>query len=260
MENLEQQKDEIEALGSIYGSDWKEESDSGYFFSIEVIDNVKLFITLNPEYPSNSPPSYQLLAPSLDRSTKQKISNSFEEIYLENIGGPVIFQWIECLREIIGECKGEQEKESAHDESQSEDDEKQNKAKMDSRNYNIITGPTIQDRKSIFQGHFCEVKSEADVRCVINILLENRKIAQAAHNISAYRIKTDNGNILQDCDNDGENHAGGRLLHLLQTLNVTNVLVVVTRWYGGIQLGPDRFRHINNAARQVLVEAGVLKS
>ena len=30
------------------------------------------------------------------------------------------------------------------------------------------------------------------------------------------------------------------------------MLVVVSRWYGGIQLGPDRFKHINNCARNVL--------
>lgn len=29
--------------------------------------------------------------------------------------------------------------------------------------------------------------------------------------------------------------------------------------YGGIQLGPDRFRHINNATRQVIQQAGLLK-
>ncbi|OWK59722.1 Histamine H3 receptor [Lonchura striata] len=40
----------------------------------------------------------------------------------------------------------------------------------------------------------------------------------------------------------------------LQILNVHNVLVVVSRWYGGILLGPDRFKHINNCARNVLVE------
>ena len=35
-----------------------------------------------------------------------------------------------------------------------------------------------------------------------------------------------------------------------------NVLVVVSRWYGGILLGPDRFKHINNCARNILVEEG----
>mmetsp|Transcript_5484 Transcript_5484/g.11567 ORF Transcript_5484/g.11567 Transcript_5484/m.11567 type:complete len:81 (-) Transcript_5484:80-322(-) len=37
-----------------------------------------------------------------------------------------------------------------------------------------------------------------------------------------------------------------------QVMNVLNVAVVVTRWFGGIHLGPDRFKHISNAARDVL--------
>jgi putative IMPACT (imprinted ancient) family translation regulator len=36
------------------------------------------------------------------------------------------------------------------------------------------------------------------------------------------------------------------------------VLVVVTRWYGGTLLGPDRFKHINQAARDALELAGLL--
>lgn len=39
-------------------------------------------------------------------------------------------------------------------------------------------------------------------------------------------------------------------------MDVMNVVVVVSRWFGGVHLGPDRFRHINNATRQVLQQAG----
>lgn len=45
-----------------------------------------------------------------------------------------------------------------------------------------------------------------------------------------------------------------------QILDVRNVLVVVSRWYGGILLGPDRFKHINNCARNILVEEGYAAS
>ena len=45
-----------------------------------------------------------------------------------------------------------------------------------------------------------------------------------------------------DCDDDGETAAGGRLLNLLTILDVTDVAVVVTRWFGGIHLGPGRPR------------------
>lgn len=46
------------------------------------------------------------------------------------------------------------------------------------------------------------------------------------------------------------------LLSPSQILDVRNVMVVVSRWYGGILLGPDRFKHINNCARNILVEEG----
>lgn len=49
-------------------------------------------------------------------------------------------------------------------------------------------------------------------------------------------------------------------------MDVKNVLVVVSRWWGGILLGPgrfhcavynvDRFKHINNATRNVLERCG----
>ena len=35
-------------------------------------------------------------------------------------------------------------------------------------------------------------------------------------------------------------------------------VVVVSRWYGGILLGPDRFKHINNAARTLLDACGYI--
>ena len=47
---------------------------------------------------------------------------------------------------------------------------------------------------------------------------------------------------------------------LLEILNVINVVVVVSRWYGGIQLGPDRFKHINNCARNALDRYQFIKS
>ncbi len=45
--------------------------------------------------------------------------------------------------------------------------------------------------------------------------------------------------------------AGDKLLYMLERMDVKNTLVVVTRWYGGIQLGPDRFKHITGCAKQV---------
>ena len=48
-------------------------------------------------------------------------------------------------------------------------------------------------------------------------------------------------------------------MHLLQDSNVRNVLVIVSRWYGGILLGPARFMYITDAARGVLEQGGYLQ-
>ncbi len=50
---------------------------------------------------------------------------------------------------------------------------------------------------STWQGHAATVTSSEEVKAVIATLLLNGKIARATHNIMAYRIKLDNGAILQ---------------------------------------------------------------
>jgi hypothetical protein len=47
-------------------------------------------------------------------------------------------------------------------------------------------------------------------------------------------------------------------LPLLQVADVQNAAVVVSRWFGGILLGPARFGLINNTARQLLEQTGFL--
>ena len=39
--------------------------------------------------------------------------------------------------------------------------------------------------------------------------------------------------------------------------SATGAVVVVSRWYGGTHLGPSRFKHISNCAREALEKAGV---
>lgn len=66
----------------------------------------------------------------------------------------------------------------------------------------------------------------------ITALLEDRKIAAATHNILAWRIvdkrRGKSPVIHADCDDDGETHAGSRLLHLLTISGAENVAIVVS--------------------------------
>ncbi|GAX78693.1 hypothetical protein CEUSTIGMA_g6131.t1 [Chlamydomonas eustigma] len=124
----------------------------------------------------------------------------------------------------------------------------------------IVSGPPIIEKKSTFQAHLASVNSVEEVTAVMDALLQVTKIANATHNIMAYRIYSlDKQSFIQDSDDDGESAAGGRLLHLLQVTDVRNVVVVVSRWFGGVLLGPSRFSFINNTARQLLENQGFLR-
>ena len=71
---------------------------------------------------------------------------------------------------------------------------------------------------------------------------------------SAYRVQEVNGVLKSDNDEDGEHGAGKQLSHLLEMRQEDQVLVVVSRWFGGILLGPKRFAYITNCARNTLEE------
>ncbi|KZT29398.1 imprinted and ancient [Neolentinus lepideus HHB14362 ss-1] len=122
----------------------------------------------------------------------------------------------------------------------------------------MFTAEPITDRKSSFVGRSFKLSDPSQVPDILNYLMSDRRIARAAHPIiNAWKCQV--GNVLhQDNDDDDETAAGGRIAHLLHILEVNNVLVVVTRYWGGILLGPDRFKHINQAARNALEMGGFL--
>ncbi|KAH7079502.1 ribosomal protein S5 domain 2-type protein [Paraphoma chrysanthemicola] len=123
-----------------------------------------------------------------------------------------------------------------------------------------IAAPAITEKKSVFLARAASVSSPAQARqYVAHLLATDKKAARATHNMTAWRIKGPNNTSYQDCDDDGETAAGSRMLHLMQLMDVWDVMVVVTRWYGGVHLGPDRFRIINTAAREALLLGGYAK-
>ncbi|KAL9620260.1 MAG: hypothetical protein Q9160_005159 [Pyrenula sp. 1 TL-2023] len=121
----------------------------------------------------------------------------------------------------------------------------------------------VTSKKSSFLAHASPITSKAHaLQCISQLFATNKKLATATHNITAYRVRyfssTPSGPSQmmipqQDCDDDGETAAGGRVLHLMQMMEAWDVVVVVSRWYGGVKLGPDRFRIINSVVREALV-------
>ncbi|XP_071785204.1 protein IMPACT-A-like [Asterias amurensis] len=278
-DNLTRQADEIEALTAIYGDEWCVVDESNRIYCIAVSNqeekqlNLKicLQVLLPSEYPSTSPPEYQINAPWLKDAERQEVNHGLEQVCSDNSGESVLYLLVECLREHLvnrtqkalhapPEDAFEVEESLISSEVESNVIFSSSADVLDCEIPPILHGEPISDRRSTFQAHLAApISTVQQVAQVRRKLLENRKIANACHNIQAYRIYCeDRGIFLQDCDNDGEAAAGPRLLHLMEILDVRNVVVIVTRWFGGIMLGPDRFKHINNAARNTLQEHGFI--
>ncbi|KAL8922438.1 MAG: hypothetical protein Q9208_005160 [Pyrenodesmia sp. 3 TL-2023] len=125
-----------------------------------------------------------------------------------------------------------------------------------------VLSATVTEKKSVFIARACTVKTTDEAQSAISHLLAtDKRASKATHNISAYRIQSlieGKEMVFQDCDDNGEDAAGGRLLKLLQMMDVWNVLVVVSRWYGGVKLGPARFGIINAVAREAVAAGGFI--
>ena len=117
----------------------------------------------------------------------------------------------------------------------------------------ISSGEPFTEKKSKFQAFCASCKNIQDVCLFRDTLLENPKIEGATHNILAYITPEEEG-----FDDDGETHAGTQVLQMMQLSGAKNCAVIVTRWYGGIQLHGDRFRIITSQALNVLRANGFI--
>ncbi|VDK57714.1 unnamed protein product [Anisakis simplex] len=261
MGDKEAQQEELQSIDAIFGDLVHLESTSR--INVQFADDIQLTIDLPPDYPSRSPPSFELSGPRLKAYERTELSNKLQEIYVNSIGQPVLYDWIECVNShVLEKTEGPEPADSSIEELPSSSGEVSFPDIMVPK---IISGDILTDRKSTFQAHLAVINSENEkgnllqAMLVLNRLKENSKIARATHNMYAWRTQEETGGHIinrHDCEDDGEHGAGSKLLHLLELMKATNVMVIVSRWYGGIHLGPDRFRHICNSAREILSQNG----
>lgn len=109
----------------------------------------------------------------------------------------------------------------------------------------------LTEKKSVFIGTASPVKTEAEARDFIASV--KKKYSDACHNVSAYII---DGGIMHSSD-DGEpsGTAGVPVLEVIKKCGITNVAVVVTRYFGGILLGAGGLVRAYSAAAKLAVDA-----
>lgn len=115
----------------------------------------------------------------------------------------------------------------------------------------IVLDDVLRDRGSRYAATIGAVNSPEAIQSFLATLRQRRKFNRATHHSWA-AILSQGGPLKGD---DGEAGAGAVILKMLERAALLDRIVVVTRWYGGVHLGGDRFAHIVTCTRAALAAA-----
>lgn len=114
----------------------------------------------------------------------------------------------------------------------------------------------FEEKKSVFIGHARPVQTEEEALAFIK--KKKAEYADARHNVWAYRLR---GDVSMRCSDDGEpqGSAGIPVLDALRKSGVSDAVLVVTRYFGGILLGAGGLvRAYSHAAKLAIEAAGIV--
>jgi len=109
----------------------------------------------------------------------------------------------------------------------------------------------IEDRRSKYSVSIGFVENRDDIKKFLKTLKAKKKYAKATHNTWAARVSK-NKTIFETKSDDGEVGAGMVILRVMQKEDVTNCIICVTRWFGGVKLMSDRFKHVQDATKYAI--------
>ena len=105
--------------------------------------------------------------------------------------------------------------------------------------YKTILHPSeevlFKDKNSKFFGYAFPISSEEDVKEIIADLRKQHH--QARHWCYAFQIGTENKQYRANDDGEPNNSAGMPIYGQILSFDVTNILIVVVRYFGGVKLG-----------------------
>jgi uncharacterized YigZ family protein len=110
----------------------------------------------------------------------------------------------------------------------------------------------FKEKNSKFYGYAFPVISEEEVKAHLELL--KKEHFSARHWCYAYQIGTEK--IYYRANDDGEpnNSAGMPIYGQIQSFDVTNILVVVVRYFGGVKLGVGGLISAYKTAAQIALE------
>ena len=134
-----------------------------------------------------------------------------------------------------------------------------------SRTYRTVAEPATAEfvvQGSEFLGQVRPVESVEAAESFVDAVCE--EYADATHNVPAYRVRADtDGDLLREySSDDGEpsGSAGKPALNVLAQQDLENCAVVVTRYYGGTNLGVGGLvRAYSRAVKEAVDAAGIVE-
>lgn len=115
----------------------------------------------------------------------------------------------------------------------------------------VLHEQIIEDRGSKYSVSYGRVQGREDIKLFLLRLKKNKKYAKATHNTWAARISHE-GAIFETKADDGETGAGMVILRIMQKEEVSDCVICVTRWFGGVKLMGDRFKHVQDATKYAI--------
>ncbi|KAL2126405.1 hypothetical protein VTI74DRAFT_971 [Chaetomium olivicolor] len=122
------------------------------------------------------------------------------------------------------------------------------------------TSQPITLKGSTFIARATHITDPSQRKFLVQSLLNDiPHLKTATHNAWAYRIRppqesSTTARIREESFDDGETGCGDLMLRVMRESNSVDTLVVLTRWFGGTLLGPDRWRLMRNCVAAVLSE------
>ncbi|XMO86692.1 YigZ family protein [Algibacter sp. AS12] len=123
--------------------------------------------------------------------------------------------------------------------------------------YNTITKATEpvlhKDKNSKFFGYAFPVTQEEDIKRHLEALKKEHHSAR--HWCYAYQVGTETISYRANDDGEPSNSAGMPIYGQIQSYNLTNILIVVVRYFGGVKLGVGGLISAYRTAAQLSLDA-----
>lgn len=126
--------------------------------------------------------------------------------------------------------------------------------------YKTIALPTnellFKEKNSKFLGYCFPINSEQEVKPIIDNL--RKKHFGAGHFCYAFQFGTDKIQYRTNDDGEPNNTAGIPIYRQIQSFGLTNILVVVIRYFGGTKLGVSRLITAYKTTAQLALETAIV--